>query len=192
MIAAHQRAGECARTRLAASGDGEPFGLLDRGTGASLRPQQELGGQPPGLGGDPAAVRTAVGARRQDRRVAGHALPGAGGAPQRGALPADGRGLRRTTVDHAAGWRVLPSLAPSPWCGARTHAGRAAVIPQNAGATAHARPGTEPDHRDRPTGAGASGIAATGPRARRAQDPTRHRTADRTATTNRGARNKPC
>ena len=35
----HGRTGERARTRLAASGDGEPLGLLDRGTGAPLRPR---------------------------------------------------------------------------------------------------------------------------------------------------------
>ena len=190
--AADERAGQCAGTRLAASGDGEPFGLLDRGTGAALRPEQDLGGEPPGVGGDPARVGAATGARGKTRRIAGPALPGAGGAQQPGALPAHGCRVRRTTVDHAASRRVLSSLAQRQRRRARADPGRAQVIRQDASATEHAGPETEPDHGDRATGAGASGIAAPEPRRPTAQDRRRHRVADRTSTTNRGARTKPC
>lgn len=191
--ARHGRTALLARTRLAAAADGEPFAVLDRGVGTPLRPQQALGGEPPGVGGDPARIGAAVGARRQTRPVAGHALPGAGGAQQPRPLPAHGRRLRRTSLDHTAGRRVLPSLAPSQWGSARTPAECAEVVRQNTSAIPHSGASPEPDHHPRTTGAGASAIATAAPRHRAAQDPTRDRTADRTPTTHpRGARNQPC
>jgi len=53
---------------------------------STLPTQPELGGEPPGPGGDAARVRAAVGAGRQDRGADRHALSGARGAHQRGVI----------------------------------------------------------------------------------------------------------
>ncbi len=166
--------------------------MFDRRTRAPLRPRPELGGESPGVGRGSARIGAAVGEGRQDRRANRHALPGAGGAHQRGPLPAHGRCFRRTIVDLARGRRVLPSLATCQHRGARTPAVGAEVIPQNAGAAPHARQRAKPDRRHCPTSAPSVGRAAGEPHCRPAQDSTRHRTVDRTATTNRGDREHPC
>lgn len=193
-FAAHPRAGQCARTRLAAGGDGEPDGLFDRRVGAPLRSQQAVGGQPSGAGGNLAGGGAATGARRQDRGVGRHPLPGSGGRRQRRALPADGRSVRRPRMDDAAGRRVLSSLAPGQRRGPRAPAGRPEVIRQNATATiAPAGQTTQPDRRPRATGPGAGGvISAVPPRRGAAQDRARHRRADPNTPTHRGAETRLC
>jgi hypothetical protein len=191
-VTADERAGKRDRTRLAAGGDGIPFGLLAGRTRPALRPRQDVGSQPPGLGGDAPRIGAATGAGRQGRCFARHAVSGASGAHQRGALPANGRRFRRTGVDGAASGRVLSRLARRLWPGARTHPGSAEALRQGASASGDARQGADPDHGARATDAGASGIAIAEPRPAAAQDPRRNRAADRTPTTHRGDRNQPC
>ena len=159
-FAAHERAGDGARTRLAAGGDGKPVGLLDRGTGPALRPQPDLGGEPPGAGGDAAA-------RPSSNRCAKARSP-------RKSRCATWCRWRASAWSIASAWpppspsnrgprgKPVNSIKPGgrQWRGARTDPGRAEVIPQNARAAQHARKGTEPDHRHRATSAGASGISA--------------------------------
>lgn len=160
-FAAHERTGDRAGTRLAAGGDGEPAGLLDRRTGAALRSQPHVGGAPPGVGGVIAGSGPAASAPGTDRRPDRHAFPGADGACQRRALSADGASFCRAAMDHAASRRTLPSLAPSQHRGARTHPGRAQAVSESATATGHhAGKGTGADRRPRPACAGARGSGA--------------------------------
>jgi hypothetical protein len=157
---AHERTGDRPGTRLAAGGDGKPAGLLDRRIGAAFRSQHHVGGAPPGVSGTVAGSRAAASARRQDRRADRDALPGAGGAHQRRALPAHGTGFGRVTVDPAGSRRTLPRLAQSQRRGARAHPGRTQVVSEGATTAGHhAGKGTGADHRHCPASAGTSGIA---------------------------------
>ena len=187
-FAADERAGDRAGTRLAAGGNGKPAELLDRRTGAALRSQHHVGNTPSGVGGVTARSGAATSARGQDRRADRHAFPGAGGARQRGPLPADGASLRRATVDHAASRRALPGLAPRQRRGARTPPRRAPIVSQSPTTTYHVGKGTSADRRHRPTRVGAPGRIANGPlRGVTAKDPTHHPVINRTLPTNRGA-----
>ena len=115
--------------------------------------------------------------------------------------------VARISLEHCQ--RMAAAFAEPPWttrqAGELYQAWRAAsgvvrerilaapkLFRKDASAAQHARKGTEPDHRYRATSAGASGISSAPPRGSKAQDPTRHRTADRTPTTNRGGRNESC
>ena len=131
-IAAHERAGSGARTRLAAGRDGMPSGMLDRRTRAALRPQQDMGGEPPGIGGDAAGIGAAAGARRQDRCAHRHAVSGTGGAHQPGALPAHGRHFRRTVRGPRGKPARSITLGATPAATrARTHSGSAEAVSRN-------------------------------------------------------------
>lgn len=189
-VHAHQPAGDGPRTRLVAAGDGKPPGLLDRGTGAALRPQPELGGQPAGAGGDLAATGATTGARRPTRTGHRHALSGAGGARQHRALPTAGGSLRSrySTLDDAASRGTISRVAPSEPRTARTHRGGAGVIPQGATAGQFTGKAVTPNRRPGPTCAGRTDLATASDGERATSARPRHRTVARTPTKNRGAR----
>ena len=186
-LAADERAGDGAGTRLAAGGDGKPAGLFDRGTGQAFCSQRHVGGAPSGAGGVVTRSGAAASTRGPDRRPDRHAFPGAGGARQPGPLPADGASLRRATVDHAASRRALPGLAPRQRRGARTHPRRASIVSQSPTATHPVGKRAGADRRHGSACVGAPGRIATSPLGGvTAPDPTRHPVIDRTLPTNRG------
>lgn len=193
-IHAHQSAGDRHRTRLATRRDGEPPGLLDRGTGTVFRSKQDLGGKPSGSGRDSTASGAATGAGRQDRGGDRAALSGAGGARQRRTLPTHGGSLRQRhpTMDHPASRRTVSRLAQRTPRHARTHRGRAGPLPQGATTRHLARETFEPNLGHCAKRARRSGITAARERERAAQDRTNHRAIESTATTNRGTRPPPC
>lgn len=140
--ALEQRAGNGARTGLAARRNGTAAGLLDRRSGAELRSQSDLGNAPPGAGGRIAGTSAATSARRPHHRADRHALPGAGGASERRTLPTHGASLQSISLDHAAGRRAIQRLAqrkkPSR---ARTHSRSTGAVSQNPTTTVAASAG---------------------------------------------------
>jgi len=92
-VVALQPAGMCAGTRLAPGRDVAMLRLLAGGTGATLRPQRELGVATAGTGATAAGNDSTAGAGRQDRGTNSDEVSGADGAAEGGGLPAIGRSL---------------------------------------------------------------------------------------------------
>src|SRR5262245_19968749 len=95
-LAALLRIGERAGGGLAAGGVGAALRLRSGGVGSPLRSQRELGVAAAGAGGGSAGGGSRAGAARADPGTGGDEVPGAGGAPEPGRLPADGRHFRPT------------------------------------------------------------------------------------------------
>lgn len=100
-LAAFLRTGERAGGGLAVGGVRTALRLWAGGVGPPLRSQRELGVTAPGAGGGSAGSNPGAGAGGADPGAGGHEVPGAGGAPESGRLPADGRHLRPAPVGGA-------------------------------------------------------------------------------------------
>src|SRR5438128_5287877 len=121
---------------LAAGGVGAALRLRTRRVGAPVRSQRELGIAAAGAGGGSAGSDPATGARGQDSGAGGDEVSGAGGAPEPGGLPTDGRDLRPASLRYAGSrptvWRLAQRFARDP----PTDSGRSRAVFQNAAAGA--------------------------------------------------------
>ena len=195
-LAEDQRgAGNRARTRLAVGSDGKGTGLLNRSTGPAFRPESDLDRTASSVGGNTAGSGATVGARGPDRPSDRDALSGAGGASQRGTVPANGASLRSTTLDHASGGGLLQRLARRQRAGARADTRATWIVSEDATATAagpNAGKRVEQDHRDRTTRPSAVGITGRQQPGDPAQTPAGHNLVEPVSRANRGANTASC
>jgi len=166
-VAALQPAGKRAGARLAAGGDGAALRVWNRGTGAPLRPQRELGVAAAGAGGMAAGSGPAAGARGPDRGTSGAEVPSAGSPRGRGAMPTDGGRVRGTPLRYAASRATVCGLAQRHARGPRAHSGRAGTVLENAAAGTGGRQGGSPRTSDARSGHGGRHPASRQPAAGR-------------------------
>jgi len=131
-LAAFLRTGERAGGGLAVGGVRAALRLWAGGVGSPLRSQRELGVAAAGAGGGSAGGDPGAGAGGADPGAGGHEVPGAGGAPESGRLPADGRHLRPAPVGGARSRPTVRCLAQGLARGPQTPSGEAGAVLQNA------------------------------------------------------------
>lgn len=158
-----------------------------------------MGGTPAGVGGNTTGSGAAASPRRTHRGADRHEVSGSGGASQRGTVRADGRRIRKISVDHAASRAALHRLARGQnQANARADSRRAGAVSENTrAATAanksnNARKRSESDRRNRAACAGTRGRINAEQRSHREQDPTRHAAVDAACRANRGTKGEPC
>jgi hypothetical protein len=126
------RTGDGAGSGLAVGGVGAALRLRAGRVGPALRPQRELGIAAAGAGGGSAGSGTGAGAAGTDPGAGSHEVPGAGGAPESGRLPADGRHLRPAPLGGARSRPTVRRLAQGLARGPQTASGGAGTVLQNA------------------------------------------------------------
>ena len=110
-LAALQRGRVSTGTRMAAGGNGTSLWLLAGATGATLRPQRELGLTAAGAGRAASGKHSAAGARRRHCRPSRDEVSGAGCACQPRRVRAAGCRFRPPALRHTASGADLHGLA---------------------------------------------------------------------------------